>query len=441
MKKYIITFFGLISIFILLLTIVSAFPSSWIKDNVYESAVLLKYEGNRKWTYVLEKLEQMQFDNYTDALMINTAYSIDSKTPTYSAFIARKNYIPGVTKTIQKDEVGELKSSSKYSGHDEVGELFDTVNGKGEESFEYARYWHGYLTFLRPLLLVFNLEQIRIFIILICLALAGVLAYLINKEINTKSAIIVMLGLLGVEYFIIGLSMQGTPVFLISVIASILIIYNYKKINHIPLVFFIIGMLTNFFDFLTVPMVTWGLPIIIYFMLLQKNENKTLKEQFIIFVKISIAWFLGYILTWLTKWYLVDIFYGRDLIKVAIGQIFYRSVGQTEVEGVSALYAIKYNVDYMIIPLFISLLIIIDKGINILCIYHKKHNVELKISNSIIYLIIAITPFIWYILLTNHSCYHAFFTYRNLLLTIIALPIGIDKLCDTNIKKGAKELG
>ena len=188
-------------------------------------------------------------------------------------------------------------------------------------------------------------------------------------------------------------------------------------------------------------MVTWGLPIIIYFMLLQKNENKTLKEQFIIFVKISIAWFLGYILTWLTKWYLVDIFYGRDLIKVAIGQIFYRSVGQAEVEGVSALYAIKYNVDYMIIPLFISLLIIIDKGINILCIYHKKHNVELKISNSIIYLIIAITPFIWYILLTNHSCYHAFFTYRNLLLTIIALPIGIDKLCDTSIKKGAKELG
>ena len=56
MKKYIITFFGLISIFILLLTIVSAFPSSWIKDNVYDSAVLLKYEGNRKWTYVLEKL-------------------------------------------------------------------------------------------------------------------------------------------------------------------------------------------------------------------------------------------------------------------------------------------------------------------------------------------------------------------------------------------------
>ena len=34
-----------------------------------------------------------------------------------------------------------------------------------------------------------------------------------------------------------------------------------------------------------------------------------------IFVKISIAWFLGYILTWLTKWVLVDVAYGRDLIK------------------------------------------------------------------------------------------------------------------------------
>ena len=56
----------------------------------------------------------MQFDNYTDALMINTAYSIDSSTPLYSAFVARKNYIPNVTTEVYEDVPGELKSSSKY---------------------------------------------------------------------------------------------------------------------------------------------------------------------------------------------------------------------------------------------------------------------------------------------------------------------------------------
>ena len=55
----------------------------------------------------------MQFDNYTDALIINTAYSIDSQKPLYSAFVARKNYIPNITTEIYEDVPGELKSSSK----------------------------------------------------------------------------------------------------------------------------------------------------------------------------------------------------------------------------------------------------------------------------------------------------------------------------------------
>lgn len=124
----------------------------------------------------------MQFDNYTDALMINTAYSIDSQKPLYSAFVARKNYIPNITTEIYEDVPGELKSSSKYSRHNEVGELNDLVNNEKAESFEYARYWHGYLIFLRPLLILFNINQIRIMLTIILIILACILAYLIYKN-------------------------------------------------------------------------------------------------------------------------------------------------------------------------------------------------------------------------------------------------------------------
>ena len=104
----------------------------------------------------------MQFDNYTDALMINTAYSIDNNKPFESSFLARKNYIPNVTDDIYQDTAGELKSSSKYKYHNEVGELNDLVNGEKVESFEYARYWHGYLIILRPLLAFISLNEIRV---------------------------------------------------------------------------------------------------------------------------------------------------------------------------------------------------------------------------------------------------------------------------------------
>ena len=112
--KYIIIYIILIVFFIGLLSLTSSFSSEKLYENVKISSSVLLEEGNRKILYIPYRSTKMQFDNYTDALMINTAYSIDYSTPLYSAFIARKNYIPGVTTEIYEDSVGELKSSSKY---------------------------------------------------------------------------------------------------------------------------------------------------------------------------------------------------------------------------------------------------------------------------------------------------------------------------------------
>lgn len=98
--KIVITYFSLILSFMLLLTISSVFPSKYIKTNVEQSSRTLMQEGNTLKKEVIGREKPMEFDNYTDALMINTAYSIDNKTPLYSSFVARKNYIPGITEYI-----------------------------------------------------------------------------------------------------------------------------------------------------------------------------------------------------------------------------------------------------------------------------------------------------------------------------------------------------
>ena len=115
LKKYIIAFIILILFFVTALTLVSTFPSAWIEKNVKESSETLIKEGNKKVYLSLSHFQYLEFDNYTDALMINTAYSIDNKTPLYSIFVAKKNYIPGVTKNVIKDFVGDLLSNAdKY---------------------------------------------------------------------------------------------------------------------------------------------------------------------------------------------------------------------------------------------------------------------------------------------------------------------------------------
>lgn len=238
--KYTLTFLVIISIVMILLTLACLFPSSLIKENVKKSSEALVKEGNRKIYYSIANFSYHQFDNYTDALMINIACSVDNEQPMYSAFVARKNYIKGVTEKITEDYVGDLKSSSKYEYLDQVHELNDTANGDAKESFEYARYWHGDLIFLRPLLLLFDYNQIRIINTIILVLLAIYLLVLVNKKFGGILANILFISLFIIDYFYIGLSIMCMPNIIIMMVFAIYLIKNDKNIKDYGILFFIV---------------------------------------------------------------------------------------------------------------------------------------------------------------------------------------------------------
>lgn len=272
--KFLLVFLFMIMLFIVILKLACSFPSSSIKKNVARSSKILNEEGNRKVVFIINKFQFQVFDNYSDSLMINTAYSIDYREPLYSAFTAKKDYIPGVTKKVEKDVVGELRSSSKYEKHDEVGELEDTVNGIGTESFEYAKYWHGYLSILRPLLLFLNYNQIRMLITAILAILAIIVTTVIAKKQNTIIASFYMLSLFSIEYFYIGLTLINSIMFLIMMIASLILVKKFQDIKDFDLFFFIIGISVGFFGLLDIPFITFGGPLILYFVFKERRWDR-----------------------------------------------------------------------------------------------------------------------------------------------------------------------
>lgn len=430
--RYLIIFVLLICSFVALLTITSCIPSKSMFNNVEESSQLLLEEGNRKIIYIPYRRAKMEFDNYTDALMINTAYSIDSKKPLFSAFVARKNFIPDVTTEVYQDQAGELKSSSKYKYHNEVGELNDLVNNEKVESFEYARYWHGYLIILRPLLVMFNLTQIRIILTCILIVLFIIFIIFLYKKSDIVTAIIFSTCLLGIEYFYLGFSMQGIFIFLIMMIASIIILDKYSKIKSYGMFFFIIGMLTNFFDFLTVPVLTYAIPMIILFIIKYTKENFEIKLILKEILVLGIAWSVGYGLTWASKWLLTDFIFGRKMFFTALKQVFYRSAGT---EKINIFNVINQNINYIYVSFFISifftvLTVLIKIWIENKKIKFKEQNIKNTYDIIFIYLLIGIIPIVWYALLRNHSYYHAFFTYRNLLISNVCINLSIKKFFD-----------
>lgn len=168
--KTVLIFIILFSTFIILLTLISMFPSKLISKNVEKSLEVLKKEGNfPKIKYALN----YRLDNYTDALMINTAYSIDSREPLTSALLARRNY-----QCNRKEKLALIEIDSENT----IQNLEHTLREENTEYCEYSRYWHGYLVFLRPLLLFMDYAKIRILLILVINILLIITCYYIWKK-------------------------------------------------------------------------------------------------------------------------------------------------------------------------------------------------------------------------------------------------------------------
>ena len=432
--KYCLVLLLMIVMFCILLTLVSVIPKSAIEEKTKESAKILAKETNIVLLDIPLK-SLILLDNYSDALMINTAYSIDTKQPFYSAMVDRKNYIDGKTEKIFPDTSGELKSSSKYKNANQVGDLIDTVNGETIESFEYARYWHGYLVVLRILLMFLNISQIRILLQVILYVLSAVLLYLIYKKINLSTSIIFLLGMIICDYFYIGFSLISTPVFLISIISSIILLLN--KVKNYNMFFMIIGGLTCFVDLLTAPIIALGIPLILYICIKTKEEfNK--KEIYINILKLCIMWGIGYFGIWISKWLIVDIIYKKGLINCVIEQLKYRTIS-SNTQNYNIIDIFKVLNKIVRVPLILS---IITTFILVLIKMIKSHTkiININIKKVLPYIITFILPIAWYLVLANHSYLHLYkFTYRNIFVISISLMLIIYNIFEkSNNDKGGK---
>ena len=204
-------------------------------------------------------------------------------------------------------------------------------------------------------------------------------------------------------------------------ISNIIILLNKK--NNTNYIFFIIGIISNFFDLLTIPLIALYLPLLTYILLIEQ-ENKSSKDKIKIIIKLSIIWFIGYTFTWITKWIISDIFFNRNLLITAIKQIKYRVKGQ----NITSIESIGYNIKYLNLKVYI---IIINIVLNIIRIFLPNHkNLNTNDNNINIYYLMALIPIIWYGLIPSHSKIHYFFTYRLLYITMFSFNIIIVQCFD-----------
>ena len=160
-----------------LLVLVYSLPGRWrMMDNLQQS--VLTFENEPEYAMTIRLYPGTQKDNFTDALMISHAlYADPGQSALDKALHVYHEEYPGTT------------SQS----------LAQLITGYAQEEpqvVSYGRYWHGYLVFLRPLLMIMGYEDIRACIAMVHYALAAGLLLTVCKMGYTKLLVPLLASLL-----------------------------------------------------------------------------------------------------------------------------------------------------------------------------------------------------------------------------------------------------
>ncbi len=442
--KYILTFILMIIIAWGALILISCIPKALIKNNARISAEQLKTEKEQYYLKSFDK--KILFHNSTDAIMLNIIYGMDDFDKIDSIMKGRRNYITGAKQEVFEDANGNLLKVGDMN-FSMVGEYVRLVNNdETQEVFEYVRYWHGYIVILRLLLVFIDIVEIRIVLqILLYMMLAFLMFMLFNNKKGFEACLIL------VGYFLLDLStwvnnIQGMFVMLVSLATSIGIVTRKINNDNLPFSLFVTGAIVSYLDFLTVPLVSLLLPLIIHNIV--RDEDDSLQDIIILFVKSAIAWAIGYIGFWAAKWVIADLLYGTNIVGLSIEQILVRTglvrVGieaTTKTFGDFVSGALTFNLSYLD---SIMTYIVLGIGVVIALVYGIRNGIKVFFNkDTLIYYLSIFAVYAWYIVCANHSWQHYFFTYRLQLASVIALLLILygSIIRDINIKSSKEDKG
>lgn len=393
--QMLVCFLAIVCIGLLCLTVVYAIPTEKMQYHAKLSADTIYKDGDPA-AIVKNGDQSYRLDAATDShMLIIAAYSTD-RPPLFGALLNEYEYF------------NDPRSTVIYKAWSDDVEF---------ETNQYSRYWHGYLVFLKPLLLFFSYHDIRDIMMIVQFSLAAAIVGVLGMKKQSRYIPAFLAVWLFMNPLSLCMAMQYNSVFTLTLVVFLVCILMHDSVLNdsktMYLFFLAVGCLTSYFDFLTFPLVTFGIPII--YVLQRRGSGYSSAQQIVFLCKTALTWILGYALMWGSKWVLADLITGSDVIENAVSQVLLRtglSEGESEA-GYFDVLANNFSVNRMhaALALFAAL-----TGIAVGII--RK---SLDFKQVIPVAITALSPFVWYFVTQNHSYFHYWFTYRELGITVFSL--------------------
>ena len=448
--RWIAWFSVTLGILFILYVLSASIPKYKIRENLLDSAKYL-LSSESLFYQLREGDRRTEIHNYADATTLNILYSIDGK-----------------------NRVKEILMSSFYSDKANPDRtmtelLVDRITFERRTDTRYDRYWHGMVLVLRPLLLVFDLGQIRLAFLGALLISMVVLTRMLWKKNQKSSAVFLWLGAILVQFPMVAFCIEYFPVFMISFLIAVAMVYGEQHRNRILNLCVVSGVCTAFFDFLTTETLAFVLPMaLVYGIWNSENRLSNKKEELNYLFRAGCNWLGAYLAAYLVKWGLASIACGEERFSSALQQFAGRqgnpitnfAIDSLSGSGISSeamgnaggdilpqcFSAVVINVRLMlglsgkITVENLALLLVMVALILVAVLYLFRKPGPVGVLPVLLFLLGAV-PVLRMLVLHNHSIEHCFFVYRSFYGTLLCLAMGVANMVDWTFLRRRKKHG
>ena len=350
-------------------------------------------------------------DNYTDAVMLLISKT-DSQEVKYKKFFTSPLYTVKQTSANWKD-LYPLDTLCKH--------------GLKPVKITYSRYWHGYQVVLKPLLHFLNYGQIRDFNLYLQFGLFVIMLWLMWLKRTYGLILGWILSYLILNPLAMSMNMTYSIAYYIAVFASILVFTLGNKIEKRitwPIFFMMVGMSICYFDFLTYPVATIGVPLTILFYLNPPKNTKEMLENLILCV---MFWGIGYVGMWIMRWILCALLTDINILKDALGAVDVRmNVGYQYPFYI----AVLITLNELLLPFDMRMSILVIFILSFIALYLNKNKCEkfweYKYFQVLPFFLISLGSPMYCLLVRSHPLQHAPYTYRLWIVFFFAFISGLN---------------
>jgi len=409
----------MIIVFVGLKMLAYCVPDATVKNNIKKSEEYLQTEGLYPSAYADARynLYSQQLDNYTDSIFLNVIYNMRSS---------------DILESVLCDYRGS-------SGGTELDNLHSVVNANEYSLGSYGRQWFGSVSFLRVLLLIFTLPQIRILSQYCMYILFGLTILLVSKKIDFKIAILFLVNMSFVSLDVVAASVNLAGAFYCLLLGIIMVCLLRNKVSDY-LVIYTVGGITAYFDLFSIPFVTVLVAIFILYADYKEKKINNFKTGFFKTMVLAIFWLSGYFVLWMGKWFLASMAGKRNYFSDAIMEIRKQSVDITSIdwgpdttvgyiaESIKLCFENMFPINYLKMAclngagkwvwcgVIILLLILIWLFVK----YHKSFD-QLWFSGMMI--LVAFFPYLCYLVMHTHAFIHFWMWFRIQIISWMALGL------------------